>query len=303
MEGGKEAATETGPGPEPSAETGPPETGTDASEGGHHEGGHDGGDSGTDAKDTGTDAKDVGTDAPPPALDFPRQVAQAYCEQMASCCFPAMPSQFDVVGCVNDAIDLKDIPLTNLGIGMFALNSPNFTFDSSAAAKCIAGFATLSCTSNSNTVLQALEDQCSAAFIPKLTPGATGCESAFDCPLTTYCAPLTLNSDFIAVPPAGGGTCTLLQTTGGTCVDTGYGTDCNYQGGQQGADYCKLATNQCTTALANGGDCSDELSNQECSSGQCVTTVSGTATCGTTVPFTVFYEVDQCANYNKADGG
>ena len=269
------------------------DTGTDAGvdsgvDAGHHDGGHD-----------------AGADTSAAAVAFPSQVAAAFCKRMSTCCVGDASTTLDTTACTADGVDTQSIPLTTLGLIISGLPSAGVEFDSAQATTCLDAIAALSCTTNTNTAVNAVATACAAAYTPKLVAGQTGCKSSFDCPSGYYCGPLsapTSATHYLALPPAGGGTCTLIQSLGSPCVDTAYSTDCNYLGTQVDKAYCgptDAGTTVCTTPSAT--DCSNSYYNEECVSGQCLDQVDGAVTCVTSVPFTIIFGNDECSP--PANGG
>jgi len=272
------------------------DTGTDT--------GHDSGqDAKQDAHDAAQDtATDTGTDAPlpPTALTLPGLIRKQYCTQASTCCVGSASATFNEAKCESDAVDDEYVPLTNLGLILNGLGSTHYAFSEAKAEACLGAIASLSCASNSATVLANVVTLCSSAYAPTLAGGAPGCQSSFDCE-TGYCGPFTPDSKGIPLPPTGGGTCSALLATGSTCNDIDLSSDCTYAPSSAPTAFCAGldggTPTVCQPAKANGGDCSDTYEQQECLSGQCQPVGTTDYTCQAGGVFTVLYSYNVCATY------
>jgi hypothetical protein len=228
---------------------------------------------------------------------------------MSECCVGDASAKFEMTNCVNSNYDTFITPLLTIGpIIKAGIGSKQHTLNEANAAACLAGIEALACTTNPASTLDNLVTLCNSAFTPLATIANPSCESAFDCPSGTYCAPLALTSDFVPYVSADGGvgTCVALKTTGQPCADYSYSTDCNYQGAQVNALYCNPnaagGTPLCEAPSPTGSTCPNTDYNPECQSGQCVEAPDANVTCVTTVPFDLFYGANECQTYH-VDGG
>jgi hypothetical protein len=298
---GVDTGTDTGvdTGVEAGHEAGVKDTGTDSGVESGTDSGHD---AAKDARDAAHDTSDAGTDAPlpPTALTLPGLIRKQYCTQVSTCCVGSASATFNEAKCESDAVEGEYVPLTNLDLILNGLASTHYTFSLANAEACLSAIAGLTCASNTAAVLASVVTTCSSAYAPTLAGGVTGCQSSFDCE-TGYCAPFMPDSNGIALPPAGGGTCSALLADNSPCADTVLSSDCTHAPSSAPTAFCAGldggTSPVCQPSKAIGGNCIDTYEQQECLSGQCQPMGTTDYTCQAGGVFTVLYGSNLCAIY------
>ena len=159
-----------------------------------------------------------------PIDQFPARFADAWCDNVASCCSAAQWN-FDLSSC-------KRAAALTLGTAIVAsaVDNPNIEYDPNAAASCLAAIASATRGCEVDGANTALAASCSEMLLGKLAPGAV-CKSDQECaPVSgeaVHCSGL-MDSDGVI---SGSGVCVALAPpqhgkTGDSCLDTCYQASC-----------------------------------------------------------------------------
>jgi hypothetical protein len=232
-------------------------------------------DGGPDVTDGGSD-KDTGGHFDAAALEaFPIAVDTAYCQRLAFCCNGADASAFNVAECVSLSAEYGGVA----GVDLANTHGGHISFNSTAAAKCIADQAAFSCGSYTTAEQTAALADCTEAMTGTVGLGGKTCTSAWDCAPPAFCAgpggvPLDAiyagDGGLVMGSDGGTGTCTEVLGLGTACHDYLYNTDCSYVGNGKPANHCSILEDGgpgvCTADLADGMPC---IFNHDCISQVC----------------------------------
>jgi len=222
---------------------------------------------------------------------------------MATCCARDGGS-FNTTACENVFDADETVPLTNLGLLYAGTTSTHVTLDQGTAEQCLTLMSAMGCGSDTAAAYAKLFNTCSAALVPTLPQGGTGCLTSFDCEPGTFCGPIAgLDANFVPEVDPTTSSCLPLATSGAPCVDNGYSTDCQYLGlgTSTGQLFCGTSgggtARSCQPAVANGAACGSGET-QQCTSGLCVdVNLAGTFDCEATAPFVNYEDYSVCATY------
>ncbi len=221
-----------------------------------------------------------------------------YCTQMLPCC-TSTPA-FTLSTCETQLTTSEYVPFTNLGILFPGQNSTNVTLDLVNAQQCLADMSAIQCGSNDAAFFVSLYNDCSAALVPQLGLGDTGCLTSFDC-ADGYCGPFTDDMNNVPQQNNGTGTCLPLNLENTPCGDNGYSTDCAHEGTLAAGLYCgptggNITDLTCQAAETDSSSCTDTDQPAECTSGVCEFISGDSFECEESAPGDVIDGFSICAD-------
>ena len=233
---------------------------------------------GAGAVSSGTGSDGAASAAPVPIDQFPARFADAWCDNVGTCCSAAQWS-FDLSSC-------KRAAALTLGTAMVAnaVDNPNVEYDATAAGRCLAAIASAARGCEVDGANMALATSCVEMVVGNLAPGAV-CKSDQECALVSgqqvRCSGL-MDSDGVI---SGSGVCVALAPpqhgkAGDSCLDTCYHASC-ITGGSANANVlpcfvsdglgCHAPDHTCQPLAKLGESCSTDecVSGAFCDSGVC----------------------------------
>jgi hypothetical protein len=247
-------------------------------------------------------AGDGGGDAAPDSsamFAFATQVAAAYCDRVANCCFgSADASAFNRTYCMQIMLPYG---WDGCNQGTNVLDGGNVIFDPAKANSCLQDIAALDCAANTLTTAQNqhLLSDCFGALTGTL-PHNAACADSIECAPGTFCR---LAND------GGPGVCTSLRGAGAPCGDFGGGNyaiadqACSYRGSGDTNVFCNSLSADagdwsCTPAAQNDAGCFEDIAclSKVCDPGPNLTT-------NTCANATAFVYPIACPYFANRDGG
>lgn len=276
--------------------------------------------SGDDNTDGGTDgATDVTTDSVKPdnfvpdgggpdvtpdvvtesaVAVFRSNVANAFCTRYQTCCGTLDAGAFDLNACLQAASQSAWAGSNNDLTSAEVIQRGHAQLNTTAAQSCLAGLATLSCPTATNSEVNTLTDNCYGAVSGNLTAGGD-CVSSVECQATEFCKFAGVDAGKSEAGTVQG-QCATLVAQGQLCGQAPpYGDptfasgECAYRGWHPPAAFCDYDSfpdaggYTCQPLRANAAPCFNDV---ECASGMCGTLfqdcINTACTCATSRDYT-----------------